>query len=778
MPFMSTPRGRLPTANGTVAGTVIGSNLFDSDSESDVEMENGGSNGGIISDGDSDSDVEMADDPGNGSGGGRGGGGGGRNRGGNCSGGGGDGGDGDSSDDDESEGGSSSSGGGGTSGGNSSGDWGGDGDDEGHPDDMESDEGDDEGDDEERPIDDPPIIPPGGENPDASFLLVHQACVTHRDALKQRGDNYKQLYKQQFARVQDLRQESRQLREKIEALELRTWQGKVREVVQRVQNDPNTPMDGWTDIYKRSCKEENMSSILTNIHPDIRLVAPSDIRRPYFSYDYSQFPRRDHVDGEAPFPFLDLPLEVQGKIFKLWLHQEGKLVHCMSRLDPFVAPRVFPSPEQLAETGRSGLPKRFYWGPRHFNLNHDGVEPQDLLRILLVNRHFHYIGTHCFYATNTFAFSSLGELFRFMQGIQRARLDRVQHIEVTFIGNQYLTASPPAPGKPSPFSVRAHALCWLPEARRLRTLVFHINETGKVYIRRRYESTEHRKWMAAKTSGQPNFRETRSFRTIQGMDFIYALRGMTWVRFYDYEKALKPGPDQVGPRALIRDWSFIEDITNVTTMDKVPTRKNHAELHNLAPFSHEIPGEAPPPWVPTNDIFELVKTFFTDYQGEGAYDILRQSPGHRDADFSSRIGTAPPPTESATSYAATDPGSSGSSDGSGGGGGGGGHRYDSDMPSSDSDSGGDTPPGHRNRPLLVDDFSDSDTEMGDTHSVAYSSVGSVHNPIELGFDDEDDDTASDLFVSQLGGNTAFTNFLRAQAPVWLPPAVGSVKSDE
>lgn len=522
-----------------------------------------------------------------------------------------------------------------------------------------------------------------------------------------------------------------------------------------------------------------MSTVVINIHPDIELVAPTDDRRPHLMDPYTGLQPQVPMIGDHPLDFLGLPLKAQAQIFRLWLHKEGQLIHCMSRLDPFVCPVSFPSAEELQ--GSSGLPKRFYWGSRYFSLSKDGQKPNDTLRLLLVSRHFHYMGTYCFYGLNTFAFSSLGELFRFTNGIGPARLDRIQHIEITWIGNQYLTAVPPKEGKPTPFSVRTHALCWLPEAHRLRTIVFHINESGKSYIRRQYESIENKQWMAAKTAGQPNYRQTRSFRTIQGMDYIYTLRGMTWIRFYDYEKALKPQPNQVSYRVPIRDWSFHEDITNVTTMDKVPIRKRHAELENLTPFFRDREADEPQVWEPSTGMVDLVKEFFAEYQGQGAYDMLRQNPAYRDIDFTSRIGTAGPRTNG-TSGPRTEPSSSGSdSPGPSPGPGGGGHGPGSDTPSTGSESGGDEAPGGYRQPFVVTDSSDSDTDMEDAGSISLSVAGSAANPIPIDSSDESDgsdDDDSSLFVRQPRGESPFSQFLRAQQPVWIAPNAGSAKSDE
>ncbi|KAK4230181.1 hypothetical protein QBC38DRAFT_496919 [Podospora fimiseda] len=80
--------------------------------------------------------------------------------------------------------------------------------------------------------------------------------------------------------------------------------------------------------------------------------------------------------------------------------------------------------------------------------------------------------------------------------------------------------------------------------------------------------------MTRKTAGQPNGRMTRSLRCVQGMDYISQLRGLDWVRFYDY-KLKERG------RIKIRDWSCVEDLNSVVTMPKVPSRFDGGRLENL-----------------------------------------------------------------------------------------------------------------------------------------------------------------------------------------------------
>lgn len=153
--------------------------------------------------------------------------------------------------------------------------------------------------------------------------------------------------------------------------------------------------------------------------------------------------------------------------------------------------------------------------------------------------------------------------------------------------------------------------------KRLRTLVVHINESAKWRMRRPYEmldrSDYNEDWAGSeyeeadeesmgifgvemrRTDSQPNYRKYRSMRTVQGMDFIYQLRGMKWVRFYD------TNADRV-----IRDWSFTQDISNVVKRRKTDSATLKAEIDNLLPLA----GLAD--FLPDDETRGLVAHFYDD----------------------------------------------------------------------------------------------------------------------------------------------------------------------
>lgn len=402
-------------------------------------------------------------------------------------------------------------------------------------------------------------------------------------------------------------------------------------------------------IYRLCCKEENMSSLVNVVHPDIHLIPPRELRIDgnyqggresdslgpgtwpgspsslralgtlVFPHRFIRVsPTRAYLqwlpDPQAqPFRFERLATSIQEKIFRLWLHKPGQLIHCLSRLDPYVPPGL--TREGRPSNTESGLLNRFYWGPRDVNITTDTRDPNEVLKLLLVSKRFLWIGVHCFYSLNTFAFSSIGEFGRFCNGIGSARLDRIANIEILWRGNQWLTCKPLVPPSGHPderkktwYSKRTYPLTNLPVMHSLRTLVVHVNEVGDGYLRRAYEPWEMKNFMAAHTAGQPNQRMTRALRTLQGLDYIYTLRGMEFVRFYQY-----PPPPGGNARVEIRDWSFKEDINNVVRMCKVESRQPRARLQNLVAIF--------PPLIfdPSKDDWDIVMAFA---RHNGVYDNL------------------------------------------------------------------------------------------------------------------------------------------------------------
>ncbi|GKT70987.1 hypothetical protein ColTof4_03410 [Colletotrichum tofieldiae] len=461
------------------------------------------------------------------------------------------------------------------------------------------------------------------------------------------------FYEKQIEALEDrlraLTIEKNELRTEIDKLKGRgkkktaiTWHKKLRLFITNLGHDDDKSYD---DIYKLCCKEENMSTRRENVHPSLRLRAPTanelqaDALDGLLVDDAGDGPESDpesenekaagaerdgpealfvqdeeQTEVEQPqiqsvlsnFPFALLPASIQANIIKWTFIQENKLIHCISRLDPYRPPE---EPTQT-DLHRSGLPHRFHLSGRSCSVTY-AIKPNEHLALLPVCKQWYYLGIHAFYGLNTFAFSSLGEFGRFCTGIGAARRERIQHVELLWMGNQHLTHRPVQEGKQQKWaSKRTWDVSWLCQMPRLRSLIVHVNESGRDYMRRKYEPSPYIKWMTSLTAGQPNFRLTRSLRTLQGLDFIHQLRGVELIQFYDYEMARKDGG-----RHPIRDWTFFMDVRKVTTMPKTGDRAEAAKFENLRPVLADFR-------VP-DDYLEAVKGL---YRRSEAFDAKYVSP--------------------------------------------------------------------------------------------------------------------------------------------------------
>ncbi|TGJ81514.1 hypothetical protein E0Z10_g7253 [Xylaria hypoxylon] len=361
------------------------------------------------------------------------------------------------------------------------------------------------------------------------------------------------------------------------------WGERLSELLERIrQLDPNGDETDYLYEYHRtyydSCKQGNMSTNDNITHPDLVLertvYTPREIRR-YFNRQAI----RDRYNGalinlrdpDNP-PFLDYIL--------------GDEVHFPSRF------HIGDGPCCVAKADK----------------------PSRYLDYLLVCKRWYYVTAHLFYATNTFAFSSLGELGRFFNGIGKPRAERIVNVEFMLRGA--LT-----PRQKKGVSLRKQPLACFLYTTRLRTLVVHINESARHYMRRPYEMMKPSDYCTdfggkkfsthkeedkldifamevRRTDLQPNYRKCRSMRTVQGIDFIYQLRGLKWARFYDTNQ-----PKTCVP---IKDHSFLRDINSVVTLKKSDSMALKAEIENLRPLT------ALKDFVLGDDIKELVLSFYDD----------------------------------------------------------------------------------------------------------------------------------------------------------------------
>ncbi|KAF9875952.1 hypothetical protein CkaCkLH20_06398 [Colletotrichum karsti] len=378
----------------------------------------------------------------------------------------------------------------------------------------------------------------------------------------------------------------------------------------------------YKEIYKLCCREENISCKKELVHPNLRLRGPrsseieGDISRRLLNTPEDDV-AADQADDESldmaslragspsnasaelfvlgndrigclsrnpglrNFRFKDLPFNIQANILKWVFLQEHKVIHCISRLDPYMP----PDEPVRTNAKQSGLPHRFHISGTSCNISY-ATKPNEHLALFTVCKEWYFMGVHAFYGLNTFAFSSIGEFAGFFRGIGQARRERVQHVELLWIGNQFRTFPfefGERSSQPKYTSRRTWDCSLLCEMPRLKSLTVHINETGREVVRRKYEPARIKDYMAAQTAGQPNFRLTRSLRTLQGLDYIHQLRGMALIRFLDFEKHLK-----LGGRHHIRDWTFGQDVTNVTTFPKAADKAEAAKFKNLKPVTRGL----------------------------------------------------------------------------------------------------------------------------------------------------------------------------------------------
>lgn len=182
-------------------------------------------------------------------------------------------------------------------------------------------------------------------------------------------------------------------------------------------------MEDYGEIYKLSCLEENSNP--KTIHPALVFKTPSAARIDREARLFVENARqatenasvlqelvlnpskpRHFLEYRMKYSFHDLPGPVQERIFQFLFWYPNKLIHAISRLDPFVEPEDLPP----ISGKRSGLLNRFHITGKKYghrcSLTH-AQKGNGLLAPLLVSRQFLFLGTHVFYGRNTFAFSSV-----------------------------------------------------------------------------------------------------------------------------------------------------------------------------------------------------------------------------------------------------------------------------------------------------------------------------------------------------------------------------------
>ncbi|KAI1047501.1 hypothetical protein LB505_012397 [Fusarium chuoi] len=321
--------------------------------------------------------------------------------------------------------------------------------------------------------------------------------------------------------------------------------------------------DNWGDIHKLACQEENMPSVFgkstpLRTHPDLTLCAPPPQQEesvitgegevctpePYYRRQRAQ-----SQEDTGPFNFDILPTKdrqkIITKILRYALIFDGNIIHAISRLDPFFEPA---SPNRNCN-GKISLMHRFHIGRQRVSLTFGTIHPQKLLAPLL-GRFANRIG---------------------------CKLRHLQHIELLWMGSQKLTFMIDQKGKY--VSRRTHDLAYLPEACRLKTVAIHLPESSMEYMRRKHEPPQIVQFLAQKTRSQPNFRRFRALRTLQGVDYLYCLRGIREMAFFDYDESRRQPP-----KMPVRDWTFVRDINESVRREKSANDEHFSQLRYLAPL--------------------------------------------------------------------------------------------------------------------------------------------------------------------------------------------------
>lgn len=442
-------------------------------------------------------------------------------------------------------------------------------------------------------------------------------------------------------RAKDRRNKSLKVTIKEKNARIRVLEGRITDLAQQVKRLGERPvwaarrgprpakqdlsprgMSQWQSMLRRSISEDdgfaykkawkssqqtlNMPVDIGKSHPDIRFVAKDgrDVQNDMSPESEDEIsPERDPIIAKMP-PGVQMPDAVLFCILEHLLSYEGFLCHCISRLDPHERPDSFPTRREL-EPERTGIRGRFFFsrGQRTpVSLTHDTLDPNQCLAALLVSRKCAFFGIHIFYGRNTFAFSSLGEFGRAMEGWGAARVQRVQHIELTWLGGRVVRFNLPSGERQD---ARTRPLQWLCQMKRISSLVIHIEETNKNVIRRPHEPEGDKLYLKRKMAGKTQGRMTRSLRYVRGLDYVTLLRGLRWVRILDLDKQFLGIPRR---KSAIRDKSFTIDVSRVVTQEKKPAEaeKSRPErLDLLFPFCEQR-------WNPEAPDFELVRVIYDE----------------------------------------------------------------------------------------------------------------------------------------------------------------------
>ena len=282
----------------------------------------------------------------------------------------------------------------------------------------------------------------------------------------------------------------------------------------------------------------------------------------------------ENFDIGKNFPFerlIDEAPEIARKIAIMNM-KRGSVVHFVARLD-------VTEPYPPAEGGRcrvTNLPMRFWWGPGRKVHISSAPTFEDTLAPCHVSRDFMEIFGNAFWSQNKFAFASFGEINIFRRNARTSYIQRIQSVEIWWQASRGDYPIDWDPESKDHFDRRTWPLSILTAMHRLKSLEVYVDESSKMAKRRAKEPQFVQNPLLDATCGQDNNRTYRDLRKLQGMDYVYQLRNLKVVRFYDSAQADRG--------VKVRDESFVKDVRQQVTQPKSRRRGREAKFENLKPM--------------------------------------------------------------------------------------------------------------------------------------------------------------------------------------------------
>lgn len=291
----------------------------------------------------------------------------------------------------------------------------------------------------------------------------------------------------------------------------------------------------------------------------------------------------ENFDIGKSFPFqrlIDEAPEIARKI-AIMVMKKSSVVHFVARLD---VTEPYPPPEG----GRcrvTNLPMRFWWGPgRKVHIN-SAPTFDDTLAPCHVSRDYMEIFGNAFWSQNKFAFASFGELNIFRRNARTSYIQRIQSVEIWWQASRGDYPIDWDPESQDHFDRRTWPLSILTAMHRLKSLEVYVDESSKKAKRRAKEPQFVQNPLLDATRGQDNNRTYRDLRKLQGMDYVYQLRNLKMLRFYDSAQADRG--------VEVRDESFVKDVRQQVTQPKSRRRGREAKFENLKPMLRRNLAEEP-----------------------------------------------------------------------------------------------------------------------------------------------------------------------------------------